>query len=160
MLLPTFVAAVLLTFIMAGCKSSGAGASKSEAFHYDAASGKCVNSSGQTGMNTMDIKRIRQDKNCECVKMGEIELVDLLPNIDENNRFAYNELLSFNFRGADLSQASLHFNHIIDADFSGANMKDFSFGYANISGKMDKYTVIPEDGCFPNAEAGTLECAK
>lgn len=128
-------------------------------FAYHPENGKCLNASGKEGLNTLDLAAMGESKNCECVDLGKTDLVDLIPNLDPNNRFAYNVLKGYNFRGANLQEAQLHFNHTEDCDFSGAKMKGFSFGYAFIKGVRDRFTELPEGGCV-GTEEGVVDCNK
>jgi len=119
---------------------------KPTTYKYNAKSGKCLNEKGKKGLNPLNLKVVQQTKNCECMDLGTIDLVELLPDITDANKFGYNKLKDFNFRGANLSKAKLHFNDIENADFSGAIVAGFSYGYAHINGKIDKYTVLPDRG--------------
>lgn len=161
MKLRSFLLASSALFLMLSCQPKGAQTKskqgKSARFAYDAQKGICINAKGEKGLNKANPEEIRLTKNCECTDLVGIDLVDLLPGITQMNRFSYNVLKGFNFRGADLSQAQIHFNHLENCDLSGANLKGFSFGYTYIDGSVDAFTQLPENGCL-KVENGKISC--
>jgi hypothetical protein len=155
---------VLLLALMCltwSCKSPGSAAANPTAgkvvYSYQSSTGKCQDASGKPGLNKVDVDKVRSSKNCECADLTGIDLVDLLPGITEANRFAYNELNGYNFRGADLSKAKIIFNNLEKCDFSGANLTGFSYGYSTIGGTVDQYTRLPGGGC-DEVKDGVLNC--
>ncbi len=138
----------IIIILLFSCKSSENVNSKNDnIFKYNASNGKCMNDKNIEGLNILNLKKVHQNKNCECTDLSDIPLVELLPNIPESQKFSYNIIKGYNFRGAFLSKSTLNFNYIEDGDFSGANMEHFSYGYAGITGTVDQFTILPKKGC-------------
>lgn len=114
-------------------------------YKYDLSSGKCMNSDKQVGYNDLVLERVRGTKDAECMDLTGLELLSLDIVITEKNRFAYYELKNWNFRGSNLNNAELFFNLIIDADLRGASFSELKFGYASVTGRVDQFSVIPDD---------------
>lgn len=137
-----------------------AGCSKADQniYRYDPTNGKCLNCLKKEGTNTFDIAKIRQSKDASCVQFPKMHLVELLEGIHVSNEFSYHTLENFNFRGAILKNVTLHFNSIKNADFSGANLNGFEFGYAEITGKTDRFTILPKEAC--TVQENQLSCVR
>ncbi|MCB1177731.1 MAG: pentapeptide repeat-containing protein, partial [Leptospiraceae bacterium] len=114
-------------------------------YKYDPLKGKCFDANGKEGLNELNLSQIQKTKNGECVNFGNLDLILLMPEIPESKRFAYNLIKEFNFKGADLSKAKLHFNNIEECDFSGAILDGFEFGYTSIQAKIDNFTKVPRE---------------
>lgn len=114
------------------------------AFKYHAASGKCLNAAGEEGHNPYDSAAIRGTKRAVCVNLSGRDLI-LLEK--DSLTFAYDTLKAWDFRGALFHGSRLHFNYILGADFRGADIHGMDFGYAIIEGKVDRFTILPEEGC-------------
>jgi len=124
-------------------------------FRYDDQTGQCVNENGDVGYNTFDEnifssrerienrggkhrgREVYANKNAECVDFTGVVFEKYIG-------VSYSELFQWNFKGANLTNAEIHFNHIKEADLRGADLEHLKFGYAHISGKIDGYTKIPK----------------
>lgn len=109
------------------------------AIAYDAEVGKCQDSSGKPGKNQHPLEMVRETKLGQCVTFGTGDL--------NGNDLGYADLGGWQLAGADLSLAGIHFANLVDADLRGANLDGFSYGYANISGRVDVHTRVPVSGC-------------
>jgi len=136
-------------------------------FMYSSATGTCVNSKGESGMNPIilnelrfnsntDIilniskRRVLRNRNFECVDMEGLKF-------NEYINFGYPVLLNWNFKGANLNNIEFLFARIIDADFSGAVISTKRvFGYASIHGRMDVHTEF-DGNCIIQADS-SLGC--
>lgn len=155
-----YLIGLLSAALFFGCKGSKTKAwdpGPGGRYTYDPATGTCANSEGSKGMNPLDLERARSMKDCECMDLIDTDLVDLLPDIDPGDRVSYHVLDGYNFRGAGMSRSYLHFNHIENADLSGAKMNGMSYGYAHIYGTIDAHTQLPVEGCRVDQET-LLEC--
>lgn len=123
----------------------------SPVYRYNFATGKCTSCNGQEGYNALDIEAIKVTKNAECVDLKNQDLIYLWEGVTEDNKYSYNILDGYNFRGANFQKAYLFFNDIKDADLRGAKMGSFSYGYSRITGITDAYTELPTDGCDPKS---------
>ena len=93
---------------------------------------------------------VRETGDGNCVDLGE-------QNLEEEN-YGYPVWDGFDLRGADLGASAMHFAEISDADFSGAILEGFDFGYVWLSGTVDAHTQLPES-CDP-AEDDWFECVR
>lgn len=136
---------ILLT-LLSGCDPDPGPFSVHE-FMYDEESGVCKNSSGKAGFNEIDLDLIRATKDCECMKFTRIEVLDLKGDtIQIPRRLAYEELRGYNFKGAVLDSCELFFNNIIEADLRGADLSTLQYGYAVVTGRIDEFTKVPNEG--------------
>jgi hypothetical protein len=65
--------------------------------------------------------------------------------------------LAWDVQGSDLSGASISFADMIGADFRGAKLGNFSFGYTTLQGPVDSFTGLP-DNCGP--ADGEIDCLR
>jgi hypothetical protein len=119
------------------------------AYRYDTTSGECRDFDGREGLNALPIALIHATHDGQCADLADVE-------VNEED-LGYPLLNDWDLRGADLSNAQLHFADIIDAQLEGANLATFVYGYANITGAVDDYTVLPETGDC-TVEDGVLTC--
>jgi uncharacterized protein YjbI with pentapeptide repeats len=113
-----------------------------------------------SGFNPVNLNEIRKFKNAECLDLNGLDLVYLLDTakIENFNPNGYNILEGYNFRGSKFDGASIFFNNIFVADFSGADLRNIGYGYAVITGKTDQFTLLPLTGtCKVNNDS--LQCA-
>ena len=115
-------------------------------FTYDPEVGLCLNEAGEEGFNPASQAEVRETGDGQCVDMaGWI--------IDEGN-YSYPNF-EWDLRGANLNGASISFAHMKGADFRGAKMDAFSYGYTQLMGQVDEYTTLP-NGC--EAENNWIDC--
>ena len=87
-------------------------------------------------MNTIPYPVIRDRQDGECAAI----LVAL-----NDGDFGSPLLTGWNLKGAELGYSSLHFANLLGAHLQGADLYDFQFGYAQITGTVDSHTQgIPE----------------
>ena len=72
--------------------------------------------------------------------------------------FDYHHVDGVNFRGADLKGAEHNFANMLDADFSGAELVGFMFGYAHIEGRINSHTTFDDFGC--ESDGSRLSCSR
>lgn len=130
-------------------------------FFYNANTGKCENCTGEVGYNTLNYDEVRATKNAECVDLSNINLVYLLDtaSIDNFHPFGYNILDGYNFKGALFDSSQLFFNHIYNASFEGADLRNLQYGYAYVKGKMDGNTLLPLSGTC-TTPADSCDCVQ
>lgn len=116
-------------------------------YEYDPATGTCRDTAGSEGRNALPVELVRETRQGECADLSGL-------SINEEN-LAYPSLEGWNLRGAELAGASLHFANLFDAALEGADMGRFGYGYAEMTGTIDEYTVLPTTGC--EIEGGGLE---
>ncbi|MBI4063600.1 MAG: pentapeptide repeat-containing protein [Elusimicrobia bacterium] len=109
-------------------------------FRYNSKTGVCENSRGVLGLNKIPTEVVRQTKNGECSDLKEIEL--------KPEQGHYPKLENWNLKGADLRGSRLLFVHLHNADLRGANLRNFEFGWASLSGLIDRFTQVPEKPWF------------
>ena len=115
-------------------------------FTYDPEVGLCINEAGEEGFNPASQAEVRETGDGHCVNMnGWI--------IDEGN-YSYPNF-AWDLRGANLNGASISFAHMKGADFRGAKMDTFSYGYTQLMGQVDEHTTLP-NGC--EAENNWIDC--
>jgi len=105
-------------------------------YSYDHETGLCKNALGEEGYNHSSVVKARETGDAECVDMNGWSL--------EEQNFGYPNL-DWNVRGALMNGAQIHFANMIGADFSGADMTDFEYGYTSLQGIADEYTQLPID---------------
>ena len=106
-------------------------------FHYDSVNGKCTNTVGEAGLNYISLDDLKRTGNGECT---DLRGLNLSAGTTSNEIF-----VNWNLRGADLTQAHLHFANIEKAQLQGANLSQFDFGYAEVIGEIDSHTKIPDE---------------
>jgi len=74
----------------------------------------------------------------------------------EEHNYGYPNL-DWNVRGSLMSGAQIHFANMIGADFHGSNMANFEYGYTNLKGSIDDFTILPE-GC--EAVEQSIDCIR
>jgi hypothetical protein len=105
-------------------------------FTYDPDVGLCLNEAGEEGYNPASQAEVRETSDGHCVDMdGWI--------IDEGN-YSYPNF-EWDLRGANLNGASISFAHMKGADFRGAKMETFSYGYTQLKGPIDDHTTLPNN---------------
>ena len=140
------------------CKEEACSDSAQDQFTYNASTGKCESCNGKIGYNVFDLDRIQQTRNAECMDLSKKVLITLLKGKTAQNS-GYDSLYDFNFRGAKFDSAQMYFNFIKKSDFSGADLRLLQYGYAAIDGKIDQYTMRPEQGnCSDNPN--TILCSR
>lgn len=118
-------------------------------FTYNPQTGDCQNEEGKIGFNSSDVFQVRQTKDGQCVDMTTWAL----------NGEDYNyPNLDWDVRGANLNGASIVFANMIGADFRGAKMEDFSYGYTTLQGPIDEFTQVPTDCSSP--EPDSIDCTR
>ena len=127
-----------------GCATAGRPApGVARRFHYDASSGKCIDEAGSSGLNPLDPGPLfaHYDKVANTYSNGDAECVDF-SKFDFNKRIGmgYPKLVKWSFRGALLTGARFMFANMVDADFSGADLRQFAIGYTDIEGRGDAHT--------------------
>jgi len=127
------------------CKDHDCSDDEQNVFRYNAFTGRCESCSGKIGYNIFDLARIQETRNAECVDLSHVVLITLVKGKTAHD-FRYDSLYDFNFRGARFDSAELYFNQIKESDFRGADLRLLQFGYAEIDGKIDPFTIRPENG--------------
>lgn len=118
---------------------------------YDADSGKCLTKDGVEAMNDVPFLFVRGTGWGQCTELaGQLN----------EEAFGYPSFVGLDLRGAVLDGAALHFANILDARLEGADLANFSFGYATVSGSIDEHTVVPADMFCDAPDAGSerFEC--
>jgi hypothetical protein len=116
-------------------------------YTYNVHNGRCENISGEVGFNEFDVDFIRKTKDCECVKLSKIEILDLAGDtIAIPQRLAYYKLTGYNFKGSVLDSCELFFNYIVRSDLRGADLSTLQYGYAFVTGRVDDFTKVPVEG--------------
>ena len=148
----------LLVFCFSCKEDHACSDSAQNQFSYNASTGKCESCNGGTGYNVFDLDRVQQTRNAECMDLSKKVLITLLKGKTEHS-LGYDSLYDFNFRGARFDSAQLYFNFIKKSDFSGADLRLLQYGYATIDGKIDRYTLLPEQGNC-NDNPNTILCSR
>jgi hypothetical protein len=117
---------------------------------YDEELGRCVDRAGELARNDLPFEYVYGTGFGQCTTLsGQLN----------GEAFGYPVFTDLDLRGANLSEAKLHFAAIVGARFEGADLRTFEFGYATVSGAVDKHTIIPEDTFCEAASDGTrYEC--
>lgn len=134
---------ISLFFLLASCQRDDNSLNDcDQVFTYDLEIGKCTNCNGEVGYNPFNLEKIKSTKNAECIKIPKMHLVFLLDTneIQDFNEFGYNEITDYNFRGSDLNDTELIFNHILNADLEGTKLSKLQIGYGSITGNIDAFT--------------------
>jgi len=118
------------------------------AFNYNPETGRCENANGEQGFNTPSLIEVRETGDGHCVDMKGWAL--------NGEDFSYPNL-AWDVQGSDLSGASISFADMIGADFRGAKLENFSFGYTTLQGPVDSFTGLP-DNCEP--ADGEIDCLR
>ena len=118
-------------------------------FLYDGESGLCTDVEGEVGTNPWPIHMVRESLDGECVNFSS-------SMINEEN-YSHVDLVGWNLQGAVLSDSSLHFGNLVNAELEGADLSGLEYGYADISGTTDVHTQLPTEGCSL-ADSGELYC--
>jgi uncharacterized protein YjbI with pentapeptide repeats len=129
---------------LAGCDSTAGDQDDSPGFHYQAATGRCVDAQGKTGLNAYDSAAIFLSKHAECVALDGVNLT-LLEN--HTPTFTEDSLKAWDFRGARFDGSDLHFYNITAADLRGADLSKLEYGYATVDGTVDAFTKAPSHDC-------------
>ena len=117
-----------------------------EGFRYNAITGSCKSFAGAIGFNEVNLVKIRETRNAECLHLHNTELLLLLRDTTNKPHFAYETLDGFNFKGTVFDSCSLYFNFISHADFRGADLTSLQYGYAIVKGLKDNHTKPPAEG--------------
>ncbi len=104
------------------------------AFHYNAATGGCEDSTGKVGRNAVPTPYLRETGQGACGQLRDLFL-------NEWNLY-YPELVDWDLRGAQLAGAKLHFADLVTADLRGTDLRGFVFGYARVTGPADEFTQV------------------
>lgn len=104
-------------------------------FRYDEKTGKCVNSRGETGRNSISLQRAAETKDGECGDFRGQGAVSGHPFCERSDATSM-----FNLRGADLTGFALSFCHA-HADLSGAILTGIKAGYSSLTGRGDAFTI-------------------
>lgn len=123
-------------------------------YTYHAQSGQCVNCEGIVGFNTLDLPKIRETKDAECMNLSGIKLVYLLDTskIEDFHEVGDNIIEGYNFKGSLFDTSELYFNKLLKSSFEGADLRNIKYGYAEIHGSIDKHTQAPA-GCTNNVDS-------
>jgi hypothetical protein len=121
-------------------------------FLYDVENAACLNEEGETGTNPWPIHMVRETTDGECANLSGVSL--------NEEDFSYPVLRDWNLQGAVLDGAELFFAHLMDAELEGADMSELDFGYAEITGSIDKHTQLPEESGCLNENDGDLFCRR
>jgi hypothetical protein len=118
-------------------------------FLYDATSGECTDDNGLVGSNPWPIHMVRETRDGECTRLVNVHL----------NEHDYNfpDLEGWNLRGAVLQWSMMHSANLVDANLEGADLGEFWFGYADITGSIDIHTQRPATDCDVGY-SGDLHC--
>jgi uncharacterized protein YjbI with pentapeptide repeats len=116
-------------------------------YKYDLKNGNCINSIGDIGFNEFNLEEIRGTKNAECYDLSNVKLVFLKDSVTEETEFFGHQLIGWNFKGAIMDTAQIHFADIIDADFRGTKLSKLLYGYSFLSGRIDDFTELPLEIC-------------
>ena len=134
----------LLAMTLGACMTAGSSVQAgTPPFRYDAATGKCLNSAGQSGHNPAVPETLfaHHDTATNSYKNGDAECVDFTAfNFNTTIGMSYPVLDHWNFRGAVFSKARFFFANMQDADVSGADLREIKYGYATLTGKGDAHT--------------------
>ena len=116
-------------------------------FQYNENTGSCENEHGVGGMNESSLIQVRETENAECVVLDNW-------NLNEED-YSYPNL-PWNLRGAVL-RSSIHFANMINADFRGSDLSALDFGYSQLKGPIDDFTLLPE-GCL--VQDNMIDCIR
>ncbi len=143
-----YIIAVLILVCLSSCtRHDLAPPPCTSTFKYESTSGVCKNCKGEIGFNTFRLAEVRKTKNAECLYLSKIELLKLLgDSVQFPQRFGYNKLVNYNFKGSVLDSCELFFNFIYSADLRGTDLHTLLYGYAIVKGRKDNFTRAPLAG--------------
>ncbi|HTH57174.1 MAG TPA: hypothetical protein VL728_14085 [Cyclobacteriaceae bacterium] len=137
----------LISIFCSACAYHDLTPSCSLEFKYDITSGQCKNCRGTIGYNTINLEEIRKSKNAECLFLSKLEVLLLLgDSVQIPQRYGYNKLTNYNFRGSVFDSCELFFNYVYSADLRGADLRTLQYGYAYVKGIRDNFTKAPAEG--------------
>jgi len=122
-----------------------------QTFKYDSLLGICINDLNNVGYNNFILENIRGTKNAECYNFPTLHLILLKKGFnDTSNLFGYDTLNEWNFKGSNLDSTSLPFAFNYNADLKGTIFSGMTYGYAEMSGIIDSFTVYNPNKCTLN----------
>jgi uncharacterized protein YjbI with pentapeptide repeats len=140
-----------------------------DTFHYDAATGKCLNGNGEEGLNHPDLSAIfRYDqgagtgsdgptisnKDLECADLSSVSFRGIL-----NSGASYVHLVHWNLKGAHLSQSDVKWMSFEGGCVAGVNFAESHIGYTMFrSAQIDSHTHGLSDFCMSTAQQGRIQC--
>ncbi len=119
---------------------------------YDEATGNCLDALGNEARNDIPWMVAVRTGFGQCARFeGELT----------GEAFDYPTFDFIDLRGADFNSAQLHFAYLQDVQLEGADLRQFDFGYATVSGTIDANTRLPELAeCETAAGATTFSCTR
>lgn len=118
---------------------------------YDPATGRCVDELGNEARNNLTWMYAVRTGFGQCATFeGQLN----------GEAFGYPTFDMMDLRGSDFSAAKLNFADIAVSQFEGADLGTFDFGYTNISGTMDAFTVLPDADCTVDENETTFSCTR
>lgn len=138
-------------------------------FHYDSATGKCLNAAVQEGLNHPDLSgvfkydqgssspsdlRSISNKDLECADLSSINFRNTL-----HSDASYVELVNWNLKGARLSQSDVKWMVFVGGSVEGVDFTKGTLGYTMFrSVQIDPFTRGLSDFCVSTAEQGLIHC--
>lgn len=119
---------------------------------YDADTGGCLDELGEEAHNEIPWMVAVRTGFGQCARFeGELT----------GEAFGYPTFDFLDLRGADFHDAALHFADLTDSQLEGADLRQFDFGYATVSGTVDEHTQFPELAeCEVPEDATIFECTR
>lgn len=134
----------------------------SSCFKYVETKGHCENKAGERGFNKADAEQLFKNFESQerAYKNVDAECVDFRGfDFKHHLGFESRRMVGWNLKGANFEGVKLHFAHILNAHLAGTNFTDMDWGYVQLSGQRDKYTVLPE-GCEHDPQSDKVDCQK
>lgn len=109
-------------------------------FRFDEKKLRCVDASGQEGLNPFDAAVLFKDipnnarnqrwpkRDAQCVNLSGVKFEDYLGA-------NYCVLVGWDFRGSKFTNAELNFNFIDEGLFAGSTVEELSIGYGRVTAK-------------------------
>ena len=120
------------------------------AAQYDPATGTCVDEAGNLARNEIPFM--------VALRTGFGQCTDFVGGLN-GDALGYPTFDFIDLRGSDFNQASLHFADLRDVQLEGADLTDFDFGYARLTGTIDEFTSVPTD-CPVSEDGSMLDCTR
>lgn len=116
-------------------------------FFYNAETGTCENSAGETGFNDMTKAQfeafVPESLNAECLDFTNRTEEDFINPCGITEHSLDKQI---NLRGSNLRGSNFQFC-VFNADLSGADILEFTGGYFSLKAKIDSFTILSERIC-------------